>query len=111
MERTFLPWELETFCVQISYKIDFILDFLFFVGWDQTEKTIKIYISLKGVENVPRESIKLESKQDSFDLLICNLDGKNHNLNIKNLLEPVDPAGSSYKVCMFIVLTISVVKP
>ena len=76
------------------------MKFLSVVGWDQTEKAIKIYISLKGVENVPRENIKLESKPDSFDLLICNLDGKNHNLNIKDLLEPVDPAGCSYKVCI-----------
>ena len=80
-----------------------MLDILSFVGWDQTEKAIKIYISLKGVENVPRDNIKLETKPHSFDLLICNLDGKNHNLNIKGLLEPVDPAGCSYKVCMLIV--------
>ena len=72
--------------------------FYLFVGWDQTEKSIKIYITLAGVESVPKENIKLDAVSDSFDLYVLNLNKKNHHLNVKKLLEPIDPSLSSVKV-------------
>lgn len=69
-----------------------------FLGWDQTEKSVKIYISLTGAESIPRENIKLDAKTESFDLFVLNLNKKNHHLNVKKLLEPIDPAASSVKV-------------
>jgi len=66
-------------------------------GWDQTSKSVKIYISLSGVESIPEENIKLNTKSDSFELFVMNLNKKNHHLNVKKLLEPVDPSTSSVK--------------
>lgn len=59
---------------------------------------MKIYISLTGVESVPQENIKLDAMSDSFDLYILNLNKKNHHLNVKKLLEPIDPSVSTVKV-------------
>ena len=68
------------------------------LGWDQTSKSVKIYISLSGVESVPEENIKLNAKSDSFELFVMNLNKKNHHLNVKKLLEPIDASTSSVKV-------------
>jgi len=45
-------------------------------GWDQTSKSVKIYISLSGVESIPEENIKLNTKSDSFELFVMNLNKK-----------------------------------
>jgi len=67
-------------------------------GWDQTDKLMKIYVQLAGIENVPKENIKLDVKSKSFSLLVCNLNKMNHNLSMPNLLEEVDPTSSFFRV-------------
>eukprot|EP00794_Sanderia_malayensis_P016023 gene16023-17642_t len=67
-------------------------------GWDQSDKMIKIYVQLQGIDNLPKENIKLDVKSRSFNLLVCNLENRNHNLPMNNLLEEIDSQGSSFKV-------------
>lgn len=67
-------------------------------GWDQNDKTVKIYVTLEGIEKVPKENIQLEVKLDSFEFKVSNMDGKNYSLSITKLLEEIDPALSSHKV-------------
>ncbi|XP_054976169.1 calcyclin-binding protein [Sorex araneus] len=67
-------------------------------GWDQSDKFVKIYITLAGVHQVPPESVQVRFTDRSFDLLVKNLNGKNHSMVVNNLLKPISMEGSSKKV-------------
>ncbi|XP_012681968.1 calcyclin-binding protein isoform X1 [Clupea harengus] len=67
-------------------------------GWDQSEKFVKIYITLKGVHKIPAENVEVTFTEKSFDLLVKDLDGKNHQMILKNLLCPIEVQESSRKV-------------
>uniref|UniRef100_A0A2K5C6G4 Calcyclin-binding protein n=1 Tax=Aotus nancymaae TaxID=37293 RepID=A0A2K5C6G4_AOTNA len=62
-------------------------------GWDQSDKFVKICITLTGVHQVPTENV-----QRSFDLLVRNLNGKSYSMIVNNLLKPISAEGSSKKV-------------
>ncbi|XP_030631223.1 calcyclin-binding protein isoform X1 [Chanos chanos] len=67
-------------------------------GWDQSDKFVKIYITLKGVHKIPEENVDVSFKERSFNLLVKDLDGKNHQMTINNLLCPISVEESSKKV-------------
>ncbi|XP_012372824.1 calcyclin-binding protein-like [Octodon degus] len=67
-------------------------------GWDQSEKFVKIYMTLAGVHQVPAESVQVHFTERSFDVLVKNLNGKNYSMIVNNLLKPVSVEGSSKKV-------------
>ncbi|XP_076151349.1 calcyclin-binding protein [Alosa pseudoharengus] len=67
-------------------------------GWDQSEKFVKIYITLKGVHTIPAENVEVTFTEKTFVLLVKDLDGKNHQMTINNLLCPIDVQESSRKV-------------
>lgn len=67
-------------------------------GWDQSDKFVKIYVTLTGVHQVPPENVQVHFTERSFDLLVKNLNGKNHSMIVNNLLKPISVEGSSKKV-------------
>ncbi|KAG7456962.1 hypothetical protein MATL_G00241470 [Megalops atlanticus] len=67
-------------------------------GWDQSDKFVKIYITLKGVHKIPPENVEASFTERSFVVLVKDLDGKNHQMTIKNLLSPIDVQESCRKV-------------
>jgi len=67
-------------------------------GWDQSEKFVKIYITLKGVHTIPAENVEVTFTEKSFILCVKRLDGKNHEMTINNLLCPIDVQESSKRV-------------
>ncbi|XP_076829389.1 calcyclin-binding protein [Brachyhypopomus gauderio] len=67
-------------------------------GWDQSEKFVKIYITLKGVHKIPAENVEVKFTERSFSVLVKDLDGKNHQMMINNLLSPIVIEDSSRKV-------------
>ncbi|NXS12196.1 CYBP protein, partial [Neodrepanis coruscans] len=67
-------------------------------GWDQSDKFVKIYISLNGVQKLPAENVQVNFTERSFDLLVKNLNGKNYTMTFNNLLKPISVEGSSRKV-------------
>nr|ACO08997.1 Calcyclin-binding protein [Osmerus mordax] len=71
---------------------------LFNAGWDQSDKFVKIYITLKGVHNVAPENVNVSFTERSFVALVKDLDGKNHQMTMNNLLCPIDVQESSKKV-------------
>ncbi|KAF0294717.1 Calcyclin-binding protein [Amphibalanus amphitrite] len=76
-------------------------------AWDQSDKFVKFYINLKNVQNAPAESIKCNFTDNSFSLRVEGLDNKNYNFSLSNLLRPIDPAASKYKVktdCVLVML-------
>uniref|UniRef100_A0A2K5XBX6 CS domain-containing protein n=1 Tax=Mandrillus leucophaeus TaxID=9568 RepID=A0A2K5XBX6_MANLE len=42
-------------------------------GWDQSDKSVKIHITLTGVHQVPTENVQVHFTARSFDLLVKNL--------------------------------------
>ncbi|XP_020021580.1 calcyclin-binding protein [Castor canadensis] len=67
-------------------------------GWDQSDKFVKIYITLTGVHQVPPENVQVHFTERSFDLLVKNLNGKSYSMIVNNLLKPISVDGSSKKV-------------
>uniref|UniRef100_A0A2K5XBY3 Calcyclin-binding protein n=2 Tax=Mandrillus leucophaeus TaxID=9568 RepID=A0A2K5XBY3_MANLE len=67
-------------------------------GWDQSDKSVKIHITLTGVHQVPTENVQVHFTARSFDLLVKNLSGKSYSMIMNNLLKPISVEGSSKKV-------------
>ncbi|XP_071607240.1 calcyclin-binding protein [Heliangelus exortis] len=67
-------------------------------GWDQSDKFIKLYISLKEVHKLPADNVQVHFTERSFDLLVKNLNGKNYTMTFNNLLKPISVEGSSRKI-------------
>ncbi|XP_069835619.1 calcyclin-binding protein [Dendropsophus ebraccatus] len=67
-------------------------------GWDQSDKFVKIYITLNGVQNIPADNVQIQFTERSFDLLVKDLNGKNHAMTVNNLLKPISPDSSSRKI-------------
>ncbi|XP_030017058.1 calcyclin-binding protein [Sphaeramia orbicularis] len=67
-------------------------------AWDQSDKFVKIYITLKDVHKIPSENVEITFSERSFSVLVKSLDGKNHQLTILNLLYPIDEKDSYKKI-------------
>lgn len=67
-------------------------------AWDQSEKFVKIYVTLKNVHTIPAENVRCVYTSKSMDLLVSALDGKNQSLIITNLMHPIVPNESYTKV-------------
>ncbi|KAJ7331743.1 hypothetical protein JRQ81_013923 [Phrynocephalus forsythii] len=67
-------------------------------AWDQSDKFVKIYITLNGVQHLPAENVHVRFTDRSFDLLVKNLNNKNYTMTFNNLLEPISVEGSSWKI-------------
>ncbi|XP_053325124.1 calcyclin-binding protein [Spea bombifrons] len=67
-------------------------------GWDQSDKFVKIYITLKGVQSIPADNVQVQFTERSFELLVKDLNGKNHAMTVNNLLKPISPENSSRKI-------------
>ncbi|KAF7652973.1 hypothetical protein LDENG_00088880 [Lucifuga dentata] len=65
-------------------------------AWDQSEKFVKIYLTLKRVHKIPPENVEITFTDRSFSVLVKDLDGKNHQMTVLNLLFPLD-TNNSYK--------------
>lgn len=67
-------------------------------GWDQTNTTMKIYITLNNVHQLPKEAIVCNFTEKSLDLRVSGLDNRNYHLPINNLCGEIDAEKSSFKV-------------
>uniref|UniRef100_A0A8D0BW38 Calcyclin-binding protein n=1 Tax=Salvator merianae TaxID=96440 RepID=A0A8D0BW38_SALMN len=67
-------------------------------AWDQSDKFVKIYITLNGVQHLPAENVQVHFTERSFDLLVKNLHNKNYTMTFNNLLKPISVDGSSQKI-------------
>uniref|UniRef100_A0A672PKT3 Calcyclin-binding protein n=1 Tax=Sinocyclocheilus grahami TaxID=75366 RepID=A0A672PKT3_SINGR len=68
-------------------------------GWDQSDKFVKIYITLKGVHTIPAENVEANfTERCGFNVLVKDLDGKSHQMTVNNLLYPIIVAESSKKI-------------
>uniref|UniRef100_A0A3P9N176 Calcyclin-binding protein n=1 Tax=Poecilia reticulata TaxID=8081 RepID=A0A3P9N176_POERE len=67
-------------------------------AWDQSEKFVKIYLDLKDVHKISAENVEVDITERSFSVLIKDLNGKNHQMTVLNLLHPIDEKDSYKKV-------------
>ncbi|KAM4728947.1 calcyclin-binding protein isoform 1-T1 [Anableps anableps] len=67
-------------------------------AWDQSEKFVKIYLDLKDVHKISSENVEVEFTERSFSVLIKDLNGKNHQMTVLNLLHPINEKDSYKKV-------------
>ncbi|CAG0882861.1 unnamed protein product [Cyprideis torosa] len=67
-------------------------------GWDQSEKFVKVYVTLNGVGRIPSTNVTCDFSASSFHLLVKDLEGKNYEMVIKDLLEDINPTDSHFKV-------------
>ncbi|XP_022085354.1 calcyclin-binding protein-like [Acanthaster planci] len=67
-------------------------------GWDQSDKFVKIYITLNGVHSIPAENVSVEYGENSFKLVANNLRDANHQLAINGLLRAILPKESHFKI-------------
>lgn len=66
-------------------------------GWDQTNTTVKLYVTLKDVHQLANEAVICNFTEKSFDLHILGLNNKNYSLTINNLCEDIDTDKSSVR--------------
>ncbi|KAM7400667.1 hypothetical protein PAMA_005048 [Pampus argenteus] len=67
-------------------------------AWDQSDKFVKIYLTLKDVHKIPSENVEVNFTERSFSVLVKDLDGKNHQMTVLNLLHPIDEKDSYKKI-------------
>lgn len=67
-------------------------------AWDQSDKYMKLYVTLKDVHSLSKDQITCQFTNKSIKLNVSDLNGKNHQLYIANLMENILPADSYHKV-------------
>uniref|UniRef100_A0A2A4IV95 Calcyclin-binding protein n=1 Tax=Heliothis virescens TaxID=7102 RepID=A0A2A4IV95_HELVI len=66
-------------------------------GWDQSDKYIKVFVTLKNVQSVPKEQVYCKLTDKSMELHVENLENKDYLLVINKLLEPINVEESHWK--------------
>ncbi|XP_053610892.1 calcyclin-binding protein [Plodia interpunctella] len=66
-------------------------------GWDQSDKFIQVFVTLKDVQTVPKEQVYCKLTERSMELHVDSLDNKDYLLVINNLLEPINVAECHWK--------------
>ncbi|XP_043253791.1 calcyclin-binding protein [Colletes gigas] len=66
--------------------------------WDETNTTMKLYVTLENVQQLPKEAVTCNFSERSVNLNVFGLNNKNYNLTINNLCEEIDVNNSNVKV-------------
>lgn len=67
-------------------------------AWDQSDKFVKLFITLDSLQNPAEESVSVKFTDRSITLLIAGADGKDYKFEVLNLLYPIDVDNSYRKV-------------
>merc|ERR1719278_1369261 len=78
-------------CYDVPYKS---------YSWDQSDKFVKFFLTnLKNVQNLQQpDGFQSSFHSKAVDFRVCNLSGKNHVFEIKELAHEIDPEKSTYKI-------------
>ncbi|KAJ8715041.1 hypothetical protein PYW08_005022 [Mythimna loreyi] len=66
-------------------------------GWDQSDKYIKVFVTLKNVQTVPKEQVYCKLTEKSMELHVENLENKDYLLVINKLLDTINIEESHWK--------------
>ncbi|KAM6948254.1 calcyclin-binding protein [Aplochiton taeniatus] len=67
-------------------------------GWDQSDKYVKIYVTLKDVHKIPAENVEVTFTDRGFSLLVKEFGGKNHEMTLRSLMSAIDAKDSCKKI-------------
>ncbi|KAL3055144.1 hypothetical protein OYC64_017949 [Pagothenia borchgrevinki] len=67
-------------------------------AWDQSDKFVKIYLTMKDLHKIPPENVEVSFTERSFSVLVKDLDGKNHQMTMLNMLCPINEKDSYKKI-------------
>ncbi|XP_037940379.1 calcyclin-binding protein [Teleopsis dalmanni] len=67
-------------------------------AWDQSEKFVQLFVTLDGIQKVEESNVNVTFNENSVTLLVSNLDNKDYNLVINNLLSSIDVEKSYRKI-------------
>lgn len=67
-------------------------------GWDQSDKFIKLFVTLDGVQGATDDDVLAVFTASSIVLQVKGVANKDFKLNINNLLEPIDVERSYRKI-------------
>ncbi|KAL7633966.1 UNVERIFIED_CONTAM: hypothetical protein RMT77_015927 [Armadillidium vulgare] len=67
-------------------------------SWDQSDKFLKLYITLNDVHNLNKENIVCDFEKQGLSFKVKELEGKNHELNVARTAYPILPDKSYFKV-------------
>lgn len=67
-------------------------------AWDQSDKFVKFFIALDGVQNASEENVQVTFTPNSILLKIINVQNKDHKFEVKNLLDDINVESSYRKI-------------
>ncbi|KAH8420492.1 hypothetical protein KR009_010825, partial [Drosophila setifemur] len=67
-------------------------------GWDQSVKFVKLFITLNGVQACEEENVTVKYTENSLQLHVRDLNGKDYGLSVNNLLHGIDVEKSYRKI-------------
>ncbi|KAK6025765.1 CS domain protein [Ostertagia ostertagi] len=66
-------------------------------GWDESDKFVKVYITLQGVQNANPSTIQHSFTNTGYDITVSNHGGKNYVMTMKGLRDEIVPESSQIK--------------
>ncbi|CAD5113817.1 DgyrCDS2981 [Dimorphilus gyrociliatus] len=67
-------------------------------GWDQSEKFMKIYVTVQGVHTLDKNNVSSQFTPNSTKMIVENLNDKDFSLSIVNLNKNIDETASYHKI-------------
>ena len=67
-------------------------------AWDQSDKFVKLFVTLNGVQDLDESNVTVTFTENSVNLLVKNIKDKDYTLVVNNLLNHIDVAKSYRKV-------------
>ncbi|CAH0767046.1 unnamed protein product [Bemisia tabaci] len=67
-------------------------------GWDQSDKFVKLFVTLPNVHQIPETNVTHEFTERSVALHVRELENKNYCFKVANLLETIDAQKSYIKI-------------
>lgn len=65
-------------------------------AWDQSDKFVKIFLALDGVQNAAEENVIVQFTDKSITLSVIGVENKDYKFAVNNLLHAID-VGPSYR--------------
>lgn len=67
-------------------------------AWDQSDKFVKFFIALDGVQNAAEENVVVTFTSNSILLKVADVQNKDYKFEVKNLLHDIDMEKSYRKI-------------
>ena len=66
--------------------------------WDETKARVSVYVDLEGVGDIDERCVAVDFGNQSFDVRVDGLGGKNYRLKIPELYDMIEPDKCKYRI-------------